>query len=418
MTLASSHRRARGAKRAAWCAAAVLAASVLVSAQEGQQPTFRAGVDVIEIDVQVIGRDGHPVPDLAADRFDVRVGGQRRRVLSAEFLRYGDLSVVAQAPVSTAPGEVVPDLTPDQAMAGRRLYMLAIDTMSFDAADSRGMAVAAQRFIEQLPQTDLVGLFAYPQGLRVDPTTEHAEVIGALDQVTGARVPMMGRFSALQPSEIVDYLVPNSRERGEIVQRHCGGAGDPSCSAQLHSEIVTRAAQLEVELRVGLGMLRELVDNMGQIPGRKILVLGSAGLIVSDRPGGRPDVGDLPQQLGEAAARANVPIYSLFVDNQLLTLFRAETRAASRQPLNVARQSDMLGRWLDQFSGAAGGTMIKIMVDSGEAAFAQIARETAAHYLLAVEPDESDRTGRARRVQVRVNERNTTVRARQWVVVE
>lgn len=391
-----------------------VAASAVVSAQDQAPPTFRAGTDVIEIDVQVIDRDGEPIADLTADQFEVRIGGQRRRVASAAFIRHADRAVVAGLPPTIVPGEVVPNLTPAQAMAGRRLFMLAIDTTSFDAADSRGMAVAAQRFIEQLPDTDLVGLFAYPQGPRVDPTTDRAVVVRALEQVTGARTATTGRFAALQPSEIVDFMA-SSGESAQIIQRHCGT--DRNCAAQLQSEIVTRAGQLEVELRVGLGMLRDLVENLAQVPGRTILVVGSAGLVVSDRPGGRPDVGDLPDQLGQAAARANVPIYALFVDNHVLAAYRAETRSASRQLVNMARQSDLLGRWLDRFSGASGGTMIKVMVDSGEAAFARIARETAAHYLLAVEPDPSDRSGTARRVQVRVDRRGATVRARQWVAL-
>jgi len=177
------------------------------------------------------------------------------------------------------------------------------------------------------------------------------------------------------------------------------------------------AGQLEIQAQAGLGMLRELVDRMAQIPDRKVLVLASAGVVASDRAGGRPDIGDLPEQVGQAAARANVTIYSLFVDHGMLRQFRAETRTASRQMLNVARESALVGRWLDHIAGVSGGTMIEVLVDSGDAAYARIARETGARYLLAVEPGESDRTGRPRRVQVRVNARNVTVRARQWVVL-
>jgi len=172
-----------------------------------------------------------------------------------------------------------------------------------------------------------------------------------------------------------------------------------------------------VQAQAGLGMLRDMIDQLAGVPGRKILVLASAGLAISDRPGGRPDIGDLPIQLGQAAARANVAIYSLFVDRGPQAQFSAEQRFARRQLLNVARESELLAHWLDRFSGAGGGTMIKVMVDSGEVAFDRIARETSAHYVLAVEPAPSDRSGRARRVEVRVAHPGVTVRAREWVVL-
>jgi hypothetical protein len=71
-----------------------------------------------------------------------------------------------------------------------------------------------------------------------------------------------------------------------------------------------------------LGRLRDMIDQLARVPGRKVLVLASAGLPVSDCPGGRRSNGDLPQQLGEAAARANVAIYTLFVDDGRPTRLR------------------------------------------------------------------------------------------------
>lgn len=406
----------RGSVSAAvWSAVAVLASTTAILAQDpAPRPVFRAGVDVIEVDVQVIGRDGAPVLDLQPEQFDVRIGGQRRRVASAQMIRYGDASLVASAPASAAPGEVVEGLTPAEAMAGRRLFMIAVDALSFDAGDSRGVAVATQRFIEQLPPTDLVGLFTFPSGPKVDPTTEHAEVVRALDEVTGRRVITRGRFP-LQASEVVDYIASES-ERQPIINRHCS-QGDGACAAQLESEILGLGGTFESMAQSSLGMLRDMMEELGKVPGRKILVLASAGLPVSDRPGGRPGIGDLPERLAETAARGHISIYSLFVDYSMLRAFASEEANARRQTINVARESNLLGRWLDQFSGTSGGTMIKVMADSGEAAYAQIARETGVHYLLAIEPDRSDRPGSSRRIQVRVDARNATVRARQLVAL-
>ena len=55
----------------------------------------------------------------------------------------------------------------------------------------------------------------------------------------------------------------------------------------------------------------------------------------------------------------------------------------------------------------------------GEFAFDRIVKETAAYYLLGVEPDEADRDGKPRTLKVKADtgQKSTTVRARSWVVV-
>jgi len=65
----------------------VLAAATLSAGQQQdttQKPptTFRSGLDVIAVDVQVIDRNGMPVSGLAPDKFEVTINGRRRRVLS------------------------------------------------------------------------------------------------------------------------------------------------------------------------------------------------------------------------------------------------------------------------------------------------------------------------------------------------
>jgi hypothetical protein len=59
-----------------WLVAA--AAASLIAAQDAgppRQPTFRTGVDLIRLDVTVVGSDGSPVDSLHGDDFDVRVKG-------------------------------------------------------------------------------------------------------------------------------------------------------------------------------------------------------------------------------------------------------------------------------------------------------------------------------------------------------
>src|SRR4029453_10611521 len=49
------------------------------SEQQDKPPPFRLSVNVVAVDVQVIGRDGRPVPDLGPEKFSVTINGKRRR---------------------------------------------------------------------------------------------------------------------------------------------------------------------------------------------------------------------------------------------------------------------------------------------------------------------------------------------------
>ena len=65
----------------------VIAVTAVLSAQTPQQrPLFRAGVDLIEVDVTVVDGDSHPVSDLQASDFSVTVDGEPRRVVQAQFV--------------------------------------------------------------------------------------------------------------------------------------------------------------------------------------------------------------------------------------------------------------------------------------------------------------------------------------------
>ena len=141
--------------------------------QDAPKP-FRVAVDVVAVDAQVIDRDGRPVPDLGPEKFSVTINGRRRRVVSAERIG-GD--------TGEGPGRS----TPSGSLTLGRVIVIAVDCVSFDATASRGVIQAARQFVGQLSPEDFVGLFAYPNGAKIDPTMDHAAVLRALDTVVGQR---------------------------------------------------------------------------------------------------------------------------------------------------------------------------------------------------------------------------------------
>ena len=398
-------------------AAALLAAASLLAvpsapAQQTPPTRFRTGVDLIAVDVQVIDRDGHPIADLGPDKFEVKINGRRRRVVTAELIRPD----TALQPAPVAPGTVAGPARPP------RVIVLAIDCLSFRPAMAGPVMEAARRFVAGLAPTDLVGLVAYPLGPKVDPTTDHASVAIALGSVVGQGEPDSTEFH-IRPSEIVDLNAalsghsPTASPALETVAiRECGNPVDESCRARLISELVGSALYYEGQANLSIGMLRSLLKTMSSVAGRKTVVLVSGGMIASDTPGGRPDISEIGIETGKEAARANAAVYTLYLDSSFRSQFSADT-PGQKNFKNLERDSVVLGRWLEQFSGSAGGSLFRLQTGSGEFAFDRILREIGSYYLLGVELQETDRDGRTHEITVKASQAKATVRGRRWVLV-
>jgi len=425
---------------ALFAAAAVVTAALTVTAR-AQQATFRASVDLIAVDVQVVDNSGHPITDLLADKFDVTIDGRKRRVVSANLIKYtaGDESLPPSAAITSRAIDEAP------ALGGGRIFMLAIDVGSFEVGQSRGVVQAAQTFVSRLEPNDLVGLYTFPVGPWVSPSTNRAELRRKLDTVVGQRQSLQSQYH-LSPAEVVDItaeisalamrsspapaptnrggtqpasaLLGNETETLRRVQlRECGDTADLRCIEAIETEATAMAFFYEGLVMQGLNGLGSLLQNLGETPGRKTVVVLSAGMPVSDRVGGRPNVGDQARVLGEQAARSNTTIYALHIDHSMLQAFSAETRHSDKQPVSRERESVMLGRMLDQFAGASGGTLLRVLVGSGEGMLDRVLLETSAYYLLGVEPTSSDRDGRTHALRVRVSRPGSTIRSRTWVLV-
>jgi len=407
-------------KLATMAALLLAAASTAIAASPGQgspqtPPTrFRTGVDLIAVDVQVIDRDGRPIADLGPDSFQVTINGRRRRVVTAELISTdADVRAVVATP---AAGTVAGPQRP------ARVIVLAIDCLSFRPAASHFVTDAARRFVSGLAPTDLVGLVAYPIGPKLDPTTDHAAVAVALGSVVGQREAEASQFH-LRPSEIVDLTAalsghaPSASSALETVSiRECGNPVEESCRARLISELTGTALYYEGQANLSIGMLRSLLKTMESVAGRKTVVLISGGMIASDSPGGRPDISEIGIETGKEAARANAAIYTLYLDSTFADRFSADS-PGQRGLDNLDRDSAVLGRWLDQFSGAAGGSLFRLQTGSGEFAFDRILREISSYYLLGVELADADRDGRTHEITVKANQRKMAVRGRKWVMV-
>jgi VWFA-related protein len=369
---------------------AVLALVGGPSSARAQAPA--AAAPTLTIDVQVVDRDGQPMAGITADKFNVEVNGRRRRVIEAR-----------QADAGTTAGA--------EALEGRRVYFLVVDASTFGTGASTDAISALATFVKTLPEGSLLGLVTFPAGPAVELTTDHGSVVTALASVAGQRQPLRSGSFGLGVSDVVEYL--SSSDRTEIARRYCGAelSEDNACPQILEQEANAMVNGLETQARSSLGMLADFTTRLQQIPGRKVVVLASAGLAVAARSGGRPDVGNLPTELAEAVTRADIAFYTLLLDR----LQNADQAQNARQASNASADREALGRWLDQFSTSMGGALVRVQVGQESDAYARIANETGSFYQLILESADADVTERPQRLRVRVDARGATVRARTLV---
>ena len=415
-----------------------LAAVVGAVGLPDQQGTFRAAVDVIAVDVQVVDSKGLPILKLGAGDFEVSIDGRRRRIVSADFIQHTSAESSGGG-VRAVSGPVATNSLPSTASPNGRTIMLGIDSGSLSATTSREVMNAARGFLAQLTAGDLIGIYAYPVGPRLVPTADHAAIARALDTIIGSNTPIRSEFH-LRPSEVVDITAeaaatmptsgvstagaargatPDIASPSETIRRvqQRESCMDSRCATRIRMEATSAAFELEARANQSVDGLRNLLQGMSLLPGRKTLVLLSGGMVVSDRPGGRPDVGGLERAMGQEVALANTAVYTVHFDSHYLSAFSTENARGERMPVNRERDSSLIGRWLEMFSGASGGALLRVTVGSGETAFDRVLRESSAYYLLGVEPEQSDRDGRTRQLRVKVNQRGVTLRSRTWIAL-
>ena len=373
----------------------------LASAQS-QQPTFRGGVELIEVDVRVFDGQGNPVPDLKAPEFTVTVDGEERRIVSVKFVAVGDPpepSGTVEAPEST------PYYSTNQGLVPGRLVILVADQNHIRFGGTPGLVEAAGRFLDQLGPADRVAFAAIPAmgGFTVGFTTNHLLVREALARVVGDQK----NFSTESGISLAEAVSLNqhqdpTRERA-LLDRVCDNADattNERCALGLLQEASQAVAELRFLVRQSVGALGALLDGLQEIDGPKTLLLISEGLIAEVQPSAVAD-------LAATAAAGRVTIHALLIDSAIYH----DASVFGNSP-TLFRDSALREQGLRELSWEAGGGLFRVLGMS-DGVFRRLGRELSGYYLLGVETDLRDQDGRPHQIRVEVRRRGTTVRARQ-----
>ena len=355
----------RNGMRSAAVLAGSIALSVITLAQQTPTPpTFRAGIDLVEVDVTVLDKHRHPVTGLQAGDFVVREDGQVRAITAFTPVT---LPPQPSQPLAGWMREVSPDVVTNQTSKDGRLVVLVFDhsTGNDHIPHARHIAHAA---VEQLRPGDLAAVvytmdtMGIPQNFTADRNLLHH----AIDQV------------------FIGIGADRSGER-------------PECRCDLCSlEVMTNVA-----------------DAVREVPRRRKTILFMGSNVPVSEPGNIACFGEIMEareKLLRAAGAANLTIHTF--DTALLqTLAHQASRAGGLPPVtdatartpNLIRQNN-----LAFYAGETGGRAIKNTNDPWEP-IPDIFSETDSYYVLGFVPAPQNVPDRYHKISVEVNRSDVKV---------
>lgn len=389
-------------------AAAGLALAPAAAAQD--QPPLRTGVELVLVDAQIVDRQGNPITGLTPEQFEVSIDGRRRKVVSAELID-------ANTGLPRGAGGGAPETASTARADNPNIYMIAVDQGSFRPVNAPSVVHAAREFLKRAQPNDLIGMVSFPQpGVLVQPTRDRAEVEAAISKLVGFSALKQMREFRYTLSDAIDVASHDREALDRVVQENCGrtaGIDTQMCANAVGLELNEAISLLELQASRSLAGLRSVVAGVRDIPGRKTLVVLSAGIPSGDRSGARMYMRSDAVTIGREAADSGILLYTLHLNTRFLDQFSPEAPSTMQTAM---REAGVYARALEVFNGTAGGTFFEVNTGQ-DFAIDRMMRETSAYYLLGVEVEDADRDGKTHRIQVKVSARGATVRSRASVVI-
>ncbi len=328
--------------------------TVGVAAQEpAQRPIFRAGTDLVRVDVTVTARN-EPVADLKLEDFELTEDGVAQTVETIEFIKVdGTRTSNLDEPLEIRSKE---HALLEAAREDVRLFAIFLDDYHISKRPEITMPLrdVLTRFINQLGPNDLVAL--------MEPLTTLYDL-----KYTRNKAELLARVRNFEGRYGESFPVKSAIEEAQLSQRNW----------------------MELRSGVTLSALKALATQMGGLrDGRKSILFFSQGPGV--RPGGPNDL--LMKEIDVAANRGNVSIHVI-----------------DPRPLgSVGFGGDVVLRRLAEDTGG------RAIVNTNNATeqLKEVMSDASAYYLIGYTPTRRTNDGKFHEIKVRVKRRGVDVTAR------
>ena len=366
----------------------------------GGKATIRSTVSLVEIDVQIINRDGKPVKGLKQEQFTVTEDGKPQKISTFEYNDIEEVETAGkgdEAPITVPLGTVT---TPEEIKAvvrDHRMIVLFFDLTSLQAEDLLRSTRAAQKYLqEQMTPADLVAVAAFGNTLKVVANFTNDREL--LKQSVDAIVP--GHEAAL--SQLADAAAAAD---GETQVSEDTGAAFTADDTEFNIFNTDRK----------LAAVEALCEVLEGIPGKKSIIQFTSGITQT----GEENRSELIAATN-SANRSNVSIYS--VDSRgLLTATPGGDASVGASGGNamfngatVISQSQSRQDSRDTLATLAGDTGGRTFFDVGDfgKVFQSVQNDTSGYYLVGYYSTNAANDGAWRRVHVKIDPLPAGVRVR------
>ncbi len=241
----------------------------------------KISTSLIQLDVSVTDAKGRVITDIKPDEIEIYENGVKQQITGFSYVSIPQPKSEKEKDKSKKENSTIPEapvvLRPDQV---KRTIALVVDdlTLSFESAAYTRQAL--KKFVdEQMQNGDLVGIIRTGAGIGAlqQFTSNKAQLYAAIERVKW-NPKGLGRFGSFDPIEPTMNEMQRRTSTGEDIKPD---------KEDLRAEKDFQAGFSDFRESVftagTLGALKYIVNGMGELPGRKSVIMFSDGLKIFER---------------------------------------------------------------------------------------------------------------------------------------
>lgn len=291
----------------AFFAIAIHAQIVPVPPTPGEE-TIKISSTLIQIDVTVTDKKGNIINDLKPEEFEIYENGKKQEISNFSFIDILNSQVTVE---NTNRGKAekgknaipIPPvkLKPEQV---RRTYAIVVDDLGLNFENTFWVKQTLKKFVnERMQDGDLVAIIRTSSGIGAlqSFTSDKRQLIAAIEKI---RWQINGRSG-------IGTFTPIEKDLKEEINSHSKGGGKIEGSDSDKAFRETIETFRNENFSVGtLGALNYIINGMGDLPGRKAVILFSEGFRTtsSNAPN---KVFDAMNVLADLANRSSVVLHTV-----------------------------------------------------------------------------------------------------------